>query len=382
MSVISGVVLALAVGPAILYWLNICLFRRAPGQDSNVPTVSVLIPARNEERAIAAAIDCALASEGVNLKVVVLNDHSEDRTTSIVEEIAGKDRRVQLIHSEPLTGGWCGKQYACHQLARHASHELLLFIDADVRLAPDAITRLVRFLHESKADLISGVPHQEIESFLERLVIPLIHFVLLGYLPLVAMRRFRSPAFGAGCGQIFLTRRGAYQLAGGHAAIKSSRHDGVALPRAFRRAGLVTDLCDATDLATCRMYRNGAELWWGLAKNADEGLGSPRGLVPWTILLGGGQVAPYALLAFEPLSALVAIAAGYSMRIHAVGRFRQSWLGAILHPAGVIILLSIQWHARIRNVLGRAIPWKGRAGGEAQMSHVDAPGVGVSDSPT
>jgi hypothetical protein len=381
MSVTSVVILVLAVGPAILYWLNIWLYRRAPDPGSDVPAVSVLIPARNEERTIADAIECALASRGVDLEVVVVNDHSEDRTSSIVEQIAAKDPRVQLIESQPLPDGWCGKQYACHQLAQTARHDFLLFIDADVRLERDAVTRLVRFLCDSKADLISGVPRQETGTFLERLVIPLIHFLLLGYLPLAAMRRFRLGSFGAGCGQLFLARRGAYQLAGGHAAIQSSRHDGVMLPRAFRRAGFMTDLCDATDLATCRMYHSGGEIWWGLAKNADEGLGSPRAIMPWTIILGGGQVAPYALLAFEPMSALLAIAAAYSMRFHAASRFQQSWMGAILHPVGVIILLSIQWHARIWKLFGREIPWKGRAGDEAQMSHVDAPGVGVCDSP-
>jgi Glycosyl transferase family 2 len=380
---IGAVILALAIGPAVLYWLNTWSYRRAPDPDSEVAAVSVLIPARNEERTIAAAIECALVSRGVDLEVVVLNDHSEDSTASIVTGIAAKDRRVRLLDSGPLPDGWCGKQCACHQLADHALHQLLLFIDADVRLAPDAIGRLVRFLQESKADLISGVPRQETETLLERLVIPLIHFVLLGFLPFAAMRRFRCPAFGAGCGQLFLARQSSYEKAGGHATIKSSRHDGVTLPRTFRRAGFITDLCDATDLATCRMYQTGAELWKGFAKNAGEGLGSPRGIVPWTFFLVGGQVAPFALLPFEPLAAWVAIAAGFSMRIHAAVRFRQSWLGAILHPVGVVILLTIQWHALICRMLGRAILWKGRANPTApSKSQVDAPGVGVSDSPT
>ena len=94
---------------------------------------------------------------------------------------------------------------------------------------------------------MSGLPRQETGSWLERLVIPLAHFLLLGYLPMFAMRWFRHPAFGAGCGQLFLARKSAYQAAGGHDAIRSSRHDGLMLPRAFRRAGLRTDLCDATD---------------------------------------------------------------------------------------------------------------------------------------
>src|SRR5262249_60422560 len=91
------------------------------------------------------------------------------------------------------------------------------------------------------------------------------------------------PALGAGCGCVCVARRAAYDPVGGHAAVRDSLHDGITLPRAFRRAGRRTDLCDATDLAVCRMYRNGRELWAGLAKNAREGLAHPSAIVPRTL---------------------------------------------------------------------------------------------------
>src|SRR5207244_4018469 len=131
----------------------------------------------------------------------------------------------------------------------------------------------------SGADLGSGFPRQETGTLLEKLVLPLIHFLLLGYLPLIGMRWCRHPAFGAGCGQLFVTRRDAYEAVGGHVAVRASLHDGLTLPRAYRRRGLKTDLCDATELADCRMYRSGRELWYGLAKNAREGLAHPKAIV-------------------------------------------------------------------------------------------------------
>jgi hypothetical protein len=166
----------------------------------------------------------------------------------------------------------------------------LAFVDADVRLAPDALARLAAFLRSGGADLISGVPEQETGTFAERLVIPLIHFLLLGFLPLHRMRASRHPAYGSGCGQLFMARRDAYEKMGGHAAIRNSLHDGLTLPRAFRQAGLMTDICDVTRLASCRMYRGFAELWNGLAKNATEGLAAPATIVPATVPLLGGQV--------------------------------------------------------------------------------------------
>jgi hypothetical protein len=299
--------------------------------------------------------------------VVVLDDQSDDRTAEIVADHAARDGRIRLIPAPLLPDGWCGKQHACHVLAQHARHPILVFVDADVRLAPDALARLVTFLLRSGADLISGIPRQETGTLTEKLVIPLIHFLLLGYLPLVGMRLSRHPAFGAGCGQLFATRRDAYESVGGHAAIRSSLHDGIKLPRAYRRAGQMTGLCDATDLAVCRMYRCGRELWYGLAKNAREGLAHPKAIVPWTLILLGGQVLPYGLLAgtawLEPLPvALAGLAAGsaYAMRLDMTWRFRQSWVGALLHPACVLVLLAIQWYATVRALAGRPVGWKGR----------------------
>ena len=192
--------------------------------------MSVLIPARNEERSIRAALNSVLATHGVHFELIVLDDHSEDRTGAIVREVASQDDRVRLIESAPLPDAWCGKQFACHQLAQVAKHELLLFLDADVRMEPDGIARLIASMEQTPADLVSGVPRQETGSLAERLVIPLIHFLLLGYLPLAAMRTFRHPAWAAGCGQLILVRRSAYDRACGHAAIRHSLHDGIALP--------------------------------------------------------------------------------------------------------------------------------------------------------
>src|SRR5262249_17349926 len=144
--------------------------------------------------------------------------------------------------------------------------------------------------------------------------------------------------------QLFLTWREAYAEAGGHAAIRSTLHDGIKLPRAFRAAGKKTDICDATDLASCRMYRNLGELWSGLAKNAAEGLAAPAMIVPATLLLLGGQVLPAVLLVcaawLKPLALALAVAGtalAYLPRLAGVVRFRQPVAGALLHPVGVVV---------------------------------------------
>ena len=374
MLTLTLICLIFAFVPALLFCINLRLYAQPPLAASGqpLPRVSVLIPARNEERSIGQAIAAVLASKGVVLETVVLDDHSEDRTAAIVKNLALTDERVRLIPAPELPAGWCGKQHACWTLSREARYPLLVFIDADVRLAPDALARMAHFMAVSGADLASGIPHQETVGLFEQLVIPLIHFIMLGFLPIWWMRRSRRPSFSAGCGQLFIARREAYGRAGGHAAIRDTLHDGIKLPRAFRAAGLRTDLFDATDLATCRMYRSPREVWFGLAKNAGEALAAPRLIGPMTAILIGGQVMPLILLALTllswprpwpvrqpPLSPL-ATALAYYPRVAAAVRYRQSILGAALHPVGILVLVTIQWFAFLRNLLGRPSTWKGR----------------------
>jgi hypothetical protein len=371
---LAAAICLLALIPAFAFRNNLRAYSPpplvTPGAASSMPTMSVLIPARDEERSIGATVESVLASEGVQLEVIVLDDHSQDATSAIVADIAARDPRVRVLPAPPLPAGWCGKQYACAVLAELAGSALLVFIDADVRLAPRGLLRMEAFVSRSGAALVSGFPGQETGTFWERMVIPLIHFLLLGFLPIRRMRQSRHPAYGAGCGQLMVARRAAYQEVGGHGAIRGSLHDGLTLPRAFRAAGFATDLFDATDMATCRMYRNTCELWRGVTKNATEGLAAPATIVPATLLLLGGQVLPPIVLAGATMTAadplvwgLAAIATGaaYYPRLVAVRRFHQSLLGAVFHPLGIVAFLTMQWYAFLRAVLGRPAMWKGRA---------------------
>ena len=362
---ILGLVFASAT--ATLFVRNLALYR-SPPQSGRDKVCSVLIPARNEEANIASAVRSILESSEAPLEVIVLDDGSSDRTAEIVREIAQFDCRVRLETAPPLPSGWCGKQHACYVLSRLASHPILIFLDADVRLKRGAVARMTAFMEQSGAALASGVPEQMTRTCSERLLVPLIHFVLLGFLPIRRMRIDRNPAFGAGCGQLFVALREAYDVSGGHSAIRDTLHDGPKLPRAFRSAGFRTDLFDATDIAVCRMFTRGAEVWRGLARNAHEGLGSPRLIGLATLLLFGGQVLPLVALALALRNgsalalafSIAGIGAAFLPRLLAVFRFRQPLDGALLHPIGICALLAIQWFAFFRTLARRPALWKGR----------------------
>lgn len=353
-----------------------------PGRAANddAASISVLVPARDEEASIGELLASVLANRGVDFELVVLDDDSSDATARIVQEAASADARVRLERAPPLPPGWCGKQHACATLATLARHPLLLFLDADVRLEPNALVRLAGEMHRRDVGLLSGFPRQITGTWLERLLIPLIHYVLLGFLPIDAMRRTGLAGFGAGCGQLMLARRDDYLRAGGHGAIRESLHDGVRLPRAFRAAGARTDLVDATDLARCRMYRNAAEVWSGLSKNATEGLAAPVTIAPMSAWLLAAGVLP-AIVALASLApdvppALRALAFGSLAlallpRLAMARRFDQSVASAVLHPVGVTLLLVIQWQAALGRLAGRSSSWKGRS-----YPHVPRSGTG------
>lgn len=366
--------LALAALPAGLALANLRFFTRAPrlAPGTAPPRVSVLVPARDEAKVIGRLAAAVLANRDVDLELVVLDDDSRDDTARIITDLAAEDPRVRLVRGQPLPPGWCGKQHACFQLAQAARHDILLFLDADVTLESDAVARTVAFLDARGVDLASGFPHQETGCLLDWLLLPLIHFVLLGYLPLAIARSDNRPGLAAGCGQLFVTRREAYLRSGGHAAIKASLHDGIKLPRAYRAAGLSTDLFDAGDIARCRMYGTNREVVRGLGKNATEGIAAPGSILPFTLLLAGGQILPVMLLirgladgwdgwpAWGVAATLAAVFAAWLPRLLAVHRFGHSLSSALAHPLGVAVFLGIQWSALIRRTLGLQTSWRGR----------------------
>lgn len=359
--------LALAALPAGIGAVNLAVLQ-TPQADlvSADVLVSILIPARNEAANIGEALTAARASAGVPIEIVVMDDGSTDRTADIVREHMAADPRVRLETAPPLPPGWGGKAHACQLLAEAAKGTHLLFIDADVRLAPHAAAALLAHAQRQEVPFVSGVPRQIMRTPGELLTVPMINVLLLGYLPIPRMRATTQPALGAACGQLLLVDRAAYMAVGGHAAIRGNIHDALMLVRRFRARGHRTDLVAGADLADCRMYRTFAEAWAGFLKNAHEGMAKPVALPVWTVLFAGGHILPLilviaALLGLAPLwPALAALALSLGLRLAVTLKSRESLWSVPLHPLAVATALAIQWTSLLRVRRGRPASWKGR----------------------
>ncbi|MBY0611739.1 MAG: glycosyltransferase [Beijerinckiaceae bacterium] len=342
---------------------------RTPLLPAVQPSVAILIPARDEEASIGPCVEAALASVGADIEVIVLDDGSTDGTQAIVEAIAKRDPRVRVVPAPPLPAGWKGKPHACHVLAGLTARPFLLFVDADVRIAPETAARM---MPPDGTDLVSGVPRQVVIGFMERAIVPMINSLIFGYLPLwMARRRRDTPSLAAACGQLLMVRASAYHASGGHRAIANRMHDALSLARAMRAHGFATDLVDATHLASCRMYETAEAVWSGFAKNAVEGMARPLALPIWTSLLLGGQIAPFLILGFGYATGslkgpgLVLIASVCALLVLARSvqavKCQERWSAVLIHPIGIILTLCIQWQALYHYARGRRTSWRGRS---------------------
>jgi hypothetical protein len=349
---------------------------RVPDDDPPEATerVSVLVPARDEERRIGVCLASLLDQIRVpDLEILVLDDGSRDATADIVRAVAARDPRVRLLQGGEVPPGWLGKPNACRQLAEAATGSVLLFVDADVVLAPHAVAATTHLLRSAGLDLVSPYPRQLAETWSERLAQPLLQWSWLTTLPLRAAESSRRPSLAAANGQLLAVDVGAYRRAGGHAAVRAEVLDDIALVRAVKAVGGRGGVADGTHLATCRMYEDWADLRDGYAKSLWSAFGSPAGAA--AVLTGLGV-----LYLVPPLAALRGSAvglAGYGAAV--AGRYvvaertgGRSVPDALGHPGSVALLgwlTAVSWARHRRG----GLQWKGRDLPAGRRLRADSP---------
>lgn len=335
------------------------------------PLVSILLPARNEERSLGLTLATLCEQKYDRFEILVLDDNSDDQTVAVARRWSDRDARVRVLRGEKLPAGWGGKAFACHQLARAARGDLLLFVDADTVHTRQSIESAVAELQRSRADLLTVIPQQRMESFWEKVVLPMLHFSTFCYLPMPLVSITRNPNLAMANGQFMLFRRRAYEGIGGHEAVRAALVEDVWLARRVKKFGYRLAIRYGGTQVSCRMYSSLKGIWEGFSKNLFAGFGYSlpfflgmmlfnivTSIVPFVmafdIILEGGGATTYSSSVSAEVGILLAI------RFILAVRFDMALWATFLHPLAALIMAGISVNSLRWVLAGGGSRWKGR----------------------
>jgi chlorobactene glucosyltransferase len=325
--------------------------------------VSVLIPARNEERNIARAVKSCL-SQSENIEIIVYDDNSSDSTAQIVRDLIHENNSLstlKLISGQELPSDWLGKPHACYQLGKAAIGDYLCFIDADVELIDkEAISKVKYYQKTHKTDLLSLFPEQKAVSLAERIIIPLIDVMLYSYLPIDLANRTKAWQVTAANGQFIFFKKSAYQELGGHELVKNEILEDMRLAQRTKRLGYKVHTQSGKGIVRCRMYENFKEILLGFGKNYFSAVGNSLNFslifVLFMLLL---FFSPHILVLFYPLF-LIPLSLQFINRLIIAVKFNHPiFFSLITTGVGYLFIVAIAIFSTFWHKLGKPV-WKNR----------------------
>lgn len=342
-----------------------------------LPPLSIVVPARNEERQIETCVRSLLGQTYGDFEVIAVDDRSTDDTLEILERIADEDPRLRVVRGLALPEGWVGKTWAIVQGTRVARGAWLLFTDADTVHRRACAASAVEYAIACEAPFVSLLPTQLFETVAERAFLPAILWMIafaVGSLDAINdPDRADAAIFN---GQYLLCERRAYETLGGHSAVRTELAEDYAFARLVKSDGRFRGrLAGASDLVFTRMYRSAREIWEGFSKNLYVGVaGRAVEGAAGAILLAGLSPLPEILLVRavirkrprQAVFAFACIAAGAVAAEIAMRRSRFPRGSGALFPFGAAAMLAILANSTLAHARGR-VTWRGREyGGRAQ----------------
>lgn len=322
-------------------------------------SVAVAIPMRNESANVTEVLSTIFAQQGISeLSILVLDDQSSDDTAALLA--AQNDRRLRWFEGEPLPQGWLGKNFAAHQIASKANSDYLMFMDADVRLAPNAIASSISLMEKCGLDFLSPYPRQIAITWLERLVQPLLQWSWFVSVPLRFAERFPRTSMAVANGQFFIVKRAAYEKSGGHETIKSEVLDDLELARSLIRNGYRGTVADGSDVAYCRMYNSSRELIAGYAKSQWRAFGNIFGSALMILILATSSIIPLIAGLLGSPWGWIGFFAIVATRLAIAAKTKSVISTAWLHPLSALVWIALIKYSWIQKWRGR-LTWKERA---------------------
>ena len=348
-------------------WITHHIRRHSP--PAQYPEVSILVPARDEERGIARCVESLLAQDYPSFEVIVLDDQSSDATREILEKIAVVEPRLRVLEGEPPSAHQMGKSWACTQLARQAKGELLFFTDADTVARPGLLKTIVTVLSGEQADLVTGFPRQEVCTWGERALVPFFSWASLSFVPLALAYKLQWPGLAIAVGQVMLFRREAYLEIGGHERVISSVVDDISLTQKIIEKKLRWRVAHVSDLISCRMYHSSREAIDGFTKNLFAAFG--HRLLPflfvflwlfvmfWEPLVVAGLMLVGRADGAQPAAVAVTIALSMLVWLIPYLEMGVPFYLAFLYPFTILANMGVAFRSLFHSLAGRTT-WKGR----------------------
>ena len=330
---------------------------RTPKRTSELTeTVGVLVPMRNEAANVEGLVATLAAQEGP-FHFYLLDDNSEDKTFELLQQFTKADSGFTVIKGAVLKDKWIGKTWALQQLFDASSEEILVSIDADVRLTNDAINKAVTVLNSAQLDFISPYPRQIAKTFAERLIQPLLQWSWLTTVPLRYAERSGQKSMAVANGQFFVVRRPALTSIGGYQSVKYAVIDDVFLARELVKNGSSGTVINGSDIAETRMYASWSQIESGYGKSLSKAFGSIFGALFVMAFLLATCVTPLMLGLSGNAYGLLGFVAIIGTRVLSALKSGGRVLDSVLHPISIIALVYLTIYSYL---MRGSIQWKGR----------------------
>jgi glycosyltransferase involved in cell wall biosynthesis len=324
------------------------------------PKLDIFIPARNEETNIQNVINSILQSDYKNYKIFVLDDNSTDNTNRVVKELIKNNRNIELINGKPLPENWIGKNWACHQLSQKSESEFKLFIDADVTLDRKAISFAINIMQKREADLLSIFPSQKIKNLGEQLVVPIMDWILLTFLPLSRVFYSNKKSLSAANGQFMLFRAQAYKQFGGHKTIKNKIVEDIEVARGFKALNKRVVTLSGNNLVQCHMYNGFFESVNGFTKNFYSGINANSFVFSLLLLVVFFLfVFPFIWLVSFKMALLIIVLILIQRILSSIISKQSIIINLILFPVHILVMIYIAVRSLILTKSKRLV-WKVR----------------------
>nr|WP_294795128.1 glycosyltransferase family 2 protein [uncultured Mucilaginibacter sp.] len=321
--------------------------------------VSILIPVRNESRDIIALLESIKRQNHDNYEVIILDDDSNDDTYKLCKAFCDRHQNFKIIKGEKLAAGWTGKNFACHQLSLAAKGNFLLFLDADEQVHNGLINAAIYRMHQYKLGLLSVFANPDMLTSGERIVVPLLHYLLLGLLPLRLVYLIKNHFVATASGQFMLFNAEVYRRHQWHTQVRDKIVEDAEIMRMVKAAGYRGEILLSNNMLTSRMYKSYLGAINGFSKNV---LSVFNYNIIWFLI--------YILLTIAgPMMVIITLNIPLILFMAAliiIGRIMESLSSGqnpvynlILHPLQMISLTAIAFVA-IQKHLTHTVMWKGR----------------------